>query len=126
MSVSMTQLAHPMVSNAQFRPVRPSGSLHGGCGLGVPDKILDLYGRNLAIGVATGRHISSGTPNRVIGGHIDAPTRDALICECILLSSGKNIFISYKKSEQKFGAYISTFYVHMTSFAKNRYLLFHV
>ena len=60
---------------------RPSGSHRGGRGLGVPDEILGLTGRNRAIGATTGCQILTGTPNRVIGGPIVAPTRDALIGE---------------------------------------------
>ena len=46
--------------------------------MGVPDELLDLAGRNGAIGAATGRHFSSGMPNKTIGGPIGAPTGDAL------------------------------------------------
>ena len=56
--------ARPSVSRAQFRPARPSGSLRGGRGVGVPDELLGLAGRNGAIGAVTGRHFSSGTLNK--------------------------------------------------------------
>jgi hypothetical protein len=34
---------------------------------------------------------------------------------------GKNIFKMSKKFKQKFRTYISTFYVHVTSFTENQY-----
>ena len=70
--------ARPSVSRAQFRPACPSGSLRGGRGLGVPDEILGITGRNRAIDAATGRHFSFGTLNSAIGGPIDTPTGDVL------------------------------------------------
>ena len=76
--VSMTRLAHPTVCRPRFRPVHPSGSLRKGRGLGVPDELLGLAGQNRAIGAATGRHFSSGMPNKAIGGPIGAPSGDAL------------------------------------------------
>ena len=86
--VSMTAGPSREFHSLTFRPVRPSASLRGGSGLGVPDEILGLAGRNRAIGTATGRQISSGTPNRDIGGPIGAPTGDTLteLCDLQLCS----------------------------------------
>ena len=64
-------------ASPSFRPARPSGSLRGGRGLGVPDELLGLAGRNRAIGAVTGRHFSSDTSNKAIGGPIGAQTGDA-------------------------------------------------
>ena len=77
--VSLTCLPSPPVSASlevsSGAPKRlPPRRAWAGC----PDELLGLAGRNRAIGAATGRRFSSGTPNKTIGSPIDAPTGDAL------------------------------------------------
>ena len=61
--------------------------------MGVPDELLGLAGRNWAIGAATGRRFSSGTPNKAIGGPIGAPTGDAL--KAVICSMGANFCFTW-------------------------------